>query len=310
MRTDADPAAEANGRTRHYSDFYGLTEPGGQGPVVVVVGNCQAESLRIMLQGDDVTTVRVPPVHELTARDMPFLDRWLDAASVLVSQPVRDDYHGLPVGLRQTSARLGGRRGGLTIAVPVVRFTGLYPLHAIVRPRQDASMVPPVVEYHDLSTLAAAVGESLPPIVPATVHAVADASLGELRRRETAWGTIVVSDLFARPSFDLMRTMNHPGNSIWTTVAERVRRRAGLREVAHDPGRPLLDAVHAPRHAAVIEAWDLPDEPTDEWLVSGVPVSIVDVRCAQLAWYADNPEVVSAGIERHTATLNLLRAVT
>ncbi|RKR74820.1 WcbI family polysaccharide biosynthesis putative acetyltransferase [Frondihabitans australicus] len=307
MRPDVDPVAEADGRLRHYSDFYGLTEPVARERVVLVLGNCQAESLRIMLQGDDATTVRVPPVHELTARDMPFLERWLEAADLLVSQPVRDDYHGLPVGLRQTSARLGGRRGGLTIAVPVVRFAGLYPWHAIVRPPRDASIVPPVVEYHDLSTLAAAAGETLPPLVPATVRAVAEASIDELRRRESIWGTVVVSDLFERPGFELMRTMNHPGNAVWTALAERVRRRAGMRPTVHDPGRPLLDAVHAPRDAAVIDAWSLADEPTDHWLVGGAAVAVDEVRRAQLAWYTDNPDIVAAGIARHGSTLRLLR---
>ena len=60
-----DPQDE--GRRAHYGDFYGLSELPDK-PLFAVHGNCQAESLRVLLHGalaGDWHGVRMPPVHEL-----------------------------------------------------------------------------------------------------------------------------------------------------------------------------------------------------------------------------------------------------
>lgn len=302
---NGDGGHRLNARTRHFGMFYGLDEPVGDGPVALVVGNCQAESLRIMLDGGGLRTVRMPAVHELVAADLPHLDRWLARASLLISQPVRDDYHGLPLGTAQLGARLAA--GARTLRVPVIRFAGLYPGHAIVRPPSDPGLVPPVVEYHDLRILAEAAGlTGRPRIDPATVRAIAAHSLTQLRTREAAHGTVVVSDLFATPSFAQMRTLNHPGNPVFSALAARVRAALGLPEHVADPGRPLLDAVHAPREAAVIEAWGLDEPERPHWLVGGEVVEAGAVREAHLAWYAAHPDAVRAGLARHGDSLRIL----
>jgi len=302
----AADAAPPDPRTRHFGTFYGLDEPAGDGPVALVVGNCQAESLRIMLDGGGLRTVRLPAVHEIVAADLPHLDRWLARAALLVSQPIRDDYRGLPLGTTQLVRRLGA--GARTVRVPVIRFAGLYPAHAIVRPPDDPGLVPPVVAYHDLRLLAEAAGLSRPKLDPATVRAIAGHSLAQLRTREAAHGAVVVSDLFTTPSFEQMRTLNHPGNPVWSALAARVRAALALPEHAVDPGRPLLDSVHAPREAAVIEAWDLDEQERPHWVVDGEIVDTGAVREAQLAWYARHPGVVRAGLARHADSLRLLGA--
>jgi hypothetical protein len=292
-------------RTRHFGAFYGLDEPAGDDPVALVVGNCQAESLRIMLDGGGLRTVRLPAVHEIVTADLPYLDRWLARTTVLISQPIRADYRGLPLGTAQLSARLGA--GARTLRVPVIRFAGLYPAHAIVRPPSDPSLVPPVVEYHDLRVLAEAAG--LPhskPLDTTTVRAIAEYSLTHLRTREAAHATVVVSDLFAEPSFALMRTLNHPGNPVFSALAARVRAALDLPEHAVDPGRPLLDSVHAPREAAVIEAWGLDEPERPHWVVGGETVEAGAVRQAHLAWYAAHPDAVQAGLVRHAESLRIL----
>ncbi|MET0589901.1 MAG: WcbI family polysaccharide biosynthesis putative acetyltransferase [Naasia sp.] len=301
------PSGSPDPRTRHFGVFYGLDEPAGDGPVTLVVGNCQAESLRIMLDAGDLRTVRLPAVHELTAADMPFLARWIERADILISQPVRDDYHALPVGTDQLASRL--RSGGRVVRVPVIRFAGLYPAHAIIRPPRDAGMTPPLVEYHDLRLLVEAAGrEPLPALDAERVRAIAELSLGELTRRERAHDALVLSDVFRSPSFELMRTLNHPGNPVWSVAASRVRQRLGLAEAPVDPGRPLLDSIHAPRERAVIEAWGLDDEPVEDWRVGGAVVTADQVRDAHLRWYHDNPDVVVAGLARHADTLRVLSA--
>jgi len=319
----SDQRTEPDGRTRHYGDFYGLTEPEGGGDVALVVGNCQAESLRIFLEGGGLTTVRLPPVHELTRDDLPQLGRWLARARLLVSQPVRDDYHGLPLGTAQLAAGLAPE--ARVVRVPVVRFAGLYPAHVIVRPPSDVSLVPPLVEYHDVRLIAEAAGTPLPDdaLTPSVVRSIAESSLAELRKREAAHDTVVASDLFVPgggdgpgadagdgpgadvPRFDQMRTLNHPGNPVWTALAARVRDRLGLSEHVVDPGRPVLSSVHAPRERAVVDAWGLADEPTDHWVVGGERLGADEVRRAHLAWYADHPDAVAAALARHADTFAL-----
>ncbi|ROS52647.1 WcbI family polysaccharide biosynthesis putative acetyltransferase [Frigoribacterium sp. PhB24] len=310
----SEQRTEPDGRTRHYGVFSGLSEPEDDGTIALVVGNCQAESLRIFLDGAGLTTVRMPPVHELTATDLPQLERWLGRAGLLVSQPVRDDYHDLPLGTSQLAAMLP--REARVVRVPVVRFAGLYPAHVIVRPPSDASLVPPVVEYHDVRLIAEAAGRPLATdaLTPAVVRSVAELSLAELRRREVAHDTVVASDLFdvgtgadgsGTPRFDQMRTLNHPGNPVWTALASRVRERAGLPEHVVDPGRPVLSSVHAPREQAVIDAWGLDDQSTDHWVVGGERVDVDEVRRAHLAWYAEHPDAVEAAMTRHADTFAL-----
>ncbi len=301
------PSVRSHPRTSHYGVFYGLDEPAGDGPVTLVVGNCQAESLRIMLDGAGLRTVRTPPVHELTPDDLQYLDGWLARTTLLITQPIRDNYRGLPLGLAQLGVRLGA--GARAVRVPVLRFAGLYPAHAIIRPPSDPGLAPPVVAYHDLRVLAEAARLTVRPrLDPATVRAIAEHSLTQLRLREAAHDTVVVSDLFAAPSFAQMRTLNHPGNAVWSALAARVRWALGLPEHAVDPGRPLLDSVHAPREAVVIEAFDLDEVERPHWIIGGEAVETGAVREAHLAWYAAHPDAVRAGLVRHADALRLLGA--
>lgn len=300
-----------DGRTLHYGEFYGHSTPNADidasAGIAVVMGNCQAESLRIMLDGAGLHTVRVPPVHELVTADIPHLERLLERTTLLVSQPVRDDYHELPVGVRQLSNRLP--TAARTVLFPVIRFAGLYPTHAIIRPPSDLSLAPPIVAYHDLRTLAEASGaDPIATVTPEMVRAIAADSIGELTRREQTFDTVRVSDLFTAPDFAQMRTLNHPGNAVFAVVADRVRARAGLVEHTVDAGRPLLDGVHAPRMAAVVDAYDLDEQPREDWIVGGAAVPDALVREAHLEWYSEHPDAVEAGLARHRRALEILAA--
>lgn len=310
MSAAAAPALEPDGRTRHFGAFYGLEAVPTDLLLALVHGNCQAESLRMALDGGGVRTVRVPPVHELTRADLPHLARWLARAQLLVTQPVRAGYRGLPLGAAELASQLPPGAG--VVRVPVVRFAGLYPTHAIVRPPSDTSLVPPVVPYHDLRVLreaAARTAGTRAPVARLDVRAVltvAAHSLAALRTRERAHGTVVVSDLFTSPSFAQMRTLNHPGNAVFETMAARVRARLRLPEHADALPRPLLDRLHAPREAAVIAAFGLGDEPCEAWQVDGAEVTAEAVREAHLAWYAVHPDAVDAGLGRLAGALRTL----
>lgn len=301
----AQPAGGDHGRREHYADFYGPTaaEDQATGLTGVVFGNCQAESLRQFLP-PSVNWVRLPPVHELVATDLPHLDQLLERADVIISQPVRDGYHGMPLGTGQLFSR--ARDLCARLVFPVIRFAGLYPAHAIIRPPSDPSLVPPLVAYHDLHTLAEAAGDPLPALTTGSIRAIAALSIRELRSREQRFEAIPVSDIFEHPGFDQVRTINHPGNPVWAALAERVIDRLGLDAAPADPGRPLLDSVHAPRRQAVIDAWSLDAEPSDYWVVERQPLADDERHRTHLEWYRAHPDVVEAGLRRHESALRLL----
>ncbi len=277
-------------------------------PTLVVVGNCQAESLRLLLDGDDVHTVRVPPLHELEPPDVASLVELLERTELFVGQPVGPDYRGLPVGTEQLVAHLPP--GARTALVPPVRYAGLHPHHLLVHPPGLERPDPPVVPYHDVRTVLAAAGR--PADAPLTVEAVragAAASVAGRERREALHGSVRVSDLLARPVADSMRTINHPGNTVLEPLAARLREALGLPPRPPGVRRPLLMSIHAPLLPEVVAAHGLPDEPTADWTVAGERVPVAAVEAAHREWYAARPEMLATALERALPTAGLLGLV-
>jgi hypothetical protein len=295
-----DPA-----RRNHYGDFYGGDR---QGPVAIVWGNCQAESLRVLLAGSPtfpLPLVRVPPVHEMVEADMPSLAALLPSVRLLVSQPVRRGYRGLPLGTDELASALAP--GSTVVRWPIIRYVGLHPYMAIVRHPAGPGLEPPVVPYHDLRTLARAAGRrcgSGPD--PVALRAVAAASVAELARRERVGKTCGVSDLLTPLGAAAVHTLNHPGNSVLIGLARRVQERLGLPADAADPGRELLGRIKAPLEPAVIQALGLAAPARAAWDMDGVTIPAGEVEDAQLAWYRQNPTCVEAGVQRHLSRLTLL----
>ncbi|MCM3696973.1 WcbI family polysaccharide biosynthesis putative acetyltransferase [Microbacterium oleivorans] len=284
----------------HHAEFWGEPREG----YGVVVGNCQAESVRLVLDSDEVPLVRVPPVYLLDAAATRRLHDLLSGASMLIAQPVKDDYHGLPLGTRQLAASLP--RSSRAVTFPIVRFTGLYPFQAALHV-PGVEETPPIVAYHDVRTLAEAAGAPVRSRLDRdAVHAEADASLAELRRREASLD-VAISDVFADPEFDLVRTVNHPGNAVLLALGDRILRALGRSGEATDPGRPLLNSVHAPREDWVIDAWDLDAEPDSDWTVDGRRVAPAEAREAHLEWYRRHPQFVRGALERLRPTLERWR---
>jgi hypothetical protein len=295
-------------RDTHYGAFYGL-QPLADGPLLLVHGNCQAESLRVLLDGGHrdggpVATVRVPPVHELVPDDVPHLQHLLGEAAVVVVQPVRDGYHDLPLGTREVQAAAPRAR---LVVVPVVRHHLLHPFQGLVR--AEGAGDPPVVPYHDLRTLVRAAGLAVPRPSDAALREVGRRSLEELRRRQDRDSSVPVDDLLVAAGAGAAHTVNHPGNPVLVGLARRVQDLLGLEPAATDPGRTLLGSVLAPLEAAVLRANGLDDDAArDHWVVDGEPVSDDDVVRAQADWYATRPDVVRAGLERYADTLRVLAA--
>ena len=286
-------------RRQHYADFYDGPAPDGR-PLGLVHGNCQAEALRVVLAGSPGLpwqVVRVPPVHELTADDLPALDALLARSSLLVAQPVRDGYRGLPLGTAEVAARLPP--GARVVRVPIVRDMAVHPWQAIVRVPDGAE--PPVVPYHDLRTLT-----GLAP-VDADLPAAAAASRAELARREARDCDVAVSDLLPSFGADAVHVLNHPGIGVLVALARRVQAALGVPADAPDPGRALLGGTRAPLERCVLEALGLDVALAREhWLVGGERVDASTVVAAQRAWYATRPDVVAEGLRRYADRLPLL----
>ncbi|MCC4247450.1 MULTISPECIES: WcbI family polysaccharide biosynthesis putative acetyltransferase [Microbacterium] len=302
--TLADDTAAVIARRRHYAEFYGDTPaPEGYG---VVVGNCQAESIRLVVSNDGHPGVRVPAVHEMDAADAERLHRLLAGAAFLIVQPIRDDYRGLPLGTSQLRAALPA--GARTVVVPSLRFGGLHPFQAAIRvPGVEED--PPLVAYHDVRTLAEAAGLPVAAELPtAAVRAVAEDSVAELRRREELGVDVVASDLYDTVVADLARTVNHPGNAVFLPLGERIVAALGAPGSAVDPGRPILAGVRAPLERAVVEAWDLDAEPRRDWIVSEERLDADVVVDAHRRWYAEHPAFVAAAVQRLAPLLRRWRA--
>lgn len=281
-------------RRWHYRSFYGLVEAGqGAG---VVVGNCQAESIRLVIDTPDTPTVRVPPVHELEPDDLPHLDRALASAPFVVTQPIRDDYRDLPVGTGQLRDTLPAGRP--LVVVPSVRFAGLQPFQTAMRvPGVPGD--PPLVPYHDVRVLAAAGGvRTRERLDPDAVRALAAESLAELARREEEAGALPVSDVLSHPRFELMRTVNHAGNHVWLTLGARVLEALGSAHGPTDPGRRLLAGIESPREGWVAEVWGSDEPVSPMWRVDGDELDPARVRAEHEAWYREHPRFVPAALER------------
>jgi hypothetical protein len=297
----APNASAVLARERHYAEFFGHASlPAGFG---VILGNCQAESLRLVIDSPEHRFVRVPPVFEMDAAETARLHEVVRSADIVVSQPIRDDYRDLPLGTRQIAAVTEARM----LTVPPVRFGGLHPFQAAIRvPGVEGD--PPLVAYHDVRTLAAAAG--IPVVTalrPDAVRAVGQSSIDTLRIREQN-ADVRVSDLFDEVTADHARTINHPGNAVWLPLGARVLEMLGFAGERPDPRRPLLDAVQAPLAPEVVEAWSLPDEPRAHWIVEGAALDDAEVRAAHTEWYAAHPAFVEAAVDRLAPLLAVWRA--
>ena len=314
-----------DGRRQHYAGFYGLTPlPDDGRPILVVHGNCQAESLRVLLAGaggrEPVGSasghwhaVRIPPVHEIEDDDLPYLAALLARTGLLLSQPVRDDYRNRPLGTDQLAARLPA--GARVLRYPILRYLGLHPYQAIVRHPADPAAVPAGVPYHDLRIItavrdgcgeAAAIERATPVTAgPVELREVGERSLAELARREKDCD-VGVSDLIPRLGPSAVHTVNHPGNELLIALARRVQAGLGVPATAKDPGRVMLGGIRAPLQAAVLHALGLTATPREHWLVDGGRVAVADVVQKQLTWYAAHPQFVAAGLAQQAERIGLL----
>lgn len=276
--------------------------------LLVVVGNCQAESTRkLLMSTGHFSGERIAPVHELEAPDMGWFLDLVARADVLVTQPIRDGYRGLPVGTGQLRALL--RRGARHVVVPVLRFDGLMPYQAIIRDPDEPSLNPPVVPYHDLRTLCLAAGAAPAPAPSRdALRRAAAMSVEQIRMRERAYGTVVVSDYLERSP--VWHTVNHPDNATLTAMAARVLQALGLPGEPVPPDYEMLGGLDAPVDPAAAAALGVDVAGRGEWRDRKAgPIDAAEIAAAQLEFYRQRPALVAHGLARHAeriANLGLL----
>lgn len=280
-------------------------------PTLTVIGNCQAESLRKLLMSTDrFESVRIPPVHELTAEDMPWFGEMLQRTDVVVSQPIHDDYRGLPVGTTQTFAQVPTH--AKKVVVPVLRFDGLMPYQAIIRDPDNSSLNPPVVPYHDLRLLVAAAGKgNYPPRIAGAdaLRRAAAMSVGQIRDRERRHGAVVISDFLE--TNPVWHTVNHPNNETLLTLATGVLHHLGIPDTSvTPPDYEMLGELDAPVLAESADALGV--EPTsfegrDHWKTrTDDPIDHERITSEQLEFYRQRPRLVEHGLRRHAKRIENL----
>ena len=322
---DSPRIQSADARQWHFGEFYGLRQTERRGPTILVHGNCQAGSVRRLLETAGANAMRVPPVHELTASDITHLRRALSRTEVLVSQPVAPGYRGLPVGTEELQALLPDT--SILTLFPVLRFAGLFPFQVTVRPAAASSVDPPLMPYHDLRTLLVAddirsgridAGDALTRISKLTnmvgteeVRKVAKASIDQMRLREVVFGAVGISEVLRKTSheFQTHHTLNHPTNRFFEEVAavlvEELTQRGvqGLDPAPVAPPEEMLGGIGGRIEAVVAAEFPVTPKP---WRVGARELSDEEVYASQLSWYADNPLFVDEGLTRHADTVSLL----
>ncbi|TYQ09105.1 UNVERIFIED_ORG: hypothetical protein L601_004400000110 [Gordonia westfalica J30] len=311
MRTSDDVSVD--GRTRHYGEFYGVTEApvDDDRKLLVVWGNCQAEALRIVLSSSPdlpFRTVRVPPVHELESADMAQVEDLVRRAAIIVSQPVRAGYRGFPIGTSDLVARAPSAS---VIVWPVIRYGGLFPFQVIARHPAQPSAVPAAVPYHDLRTvLAVRAGRGGLDEwdVDVTAERIRDAarwSVDQLEIRERRHCDVGISDVLLDLGADAAHTINHPGNRVLLTLGGRILDSLGA-SAPVPPSRDLLGNIRAPLEQRVVDALGFDASPRTSWEVDGTVLTEDDVRRRQMRWYAEHPEFIDAVLDRYADLIEIL----
>jgi len=292
-------------------------------PIALVYGNCQAEAVRRILSthagfAREYQLLRVPAVHEITERQLALIKRRLPVVDVLIAQQVKDGYRDMELGTDQLIEHL--RPDARVVRWPVAYYEGLHPFLAYINLGSPIAVDAPITSYHDVRIIyAAQQGWGVERTVeflrdfhvdPAWIRDTAEGSLVELARREERLD-VKLSGAIADPAVHLhsFMTVNHPSNRLITEVAKQTLDHLGIAnsEVVLEARQTYLDHLMAPREPQVLAALGLDGSSTQsDWIVHGTAVPLRDVVEAHLAQYAEAPELVPAGMNKHTDRLQAL----
>jgi hypothetical protein len=207
----------------------------------VVVGNCQAKALEMMLStnkefSDRFEFVSFPAVHEIPAAMVPDLHQAVAKASLVILQRIDDDYRdGLGLGT-ETLARIA--KTATVVRWPSLYWAGYFPDLFYLRDRSGQPVIDGPFDYHDRLILHSyesgldVTGTCRlleDPERPSEAHAWAAKATAELNIRGQECDVHVAS--FIASEFQnklLFFTMNHPANELLGYVAQQITEFAGI----------------------------------------------------------------------------------
>jgi hypothetical protein len=284
---------------------------------VVVVGNCQAQALEMMLGTNDSFTKRFefvsfPPVHEIPDTMVPELHNAVAAATVVILQRVDDGYRdGVGLGT-ETLARIAG--AATVVRWPSLYWAGYFPDLFYLRNGTGQPVIDGPFDYHDQSILLAYdsgldVTETCrlleDPERSSEAQTWAANSTAELDVRSQACDVHVASFIASEFRAKLLFfTMNHPTNQLLGFVAQRITDLIGI------PGRvdhrlipdEVLGSTFYPLHANHVCALDL-DFVTKfgaghvPYRIRGITYEPAEAVQAFFDYYAAHPQLVALNLD-------------
>ncbi|HEY5194343.1 MAG TPA: WcbI family polysaccharide biosynthesis putative acetyltransferase [Solirubrobacteraceae bacterium] len=202
---------------------------------IVVVGNCQAKAVEMMLSTNEEFTKRFefvsfPAVHEITEEMIPDLHKAVGDAAVVIPQKVDEGYReGMGLGT-ETLARIAGT--ATVVRWPSVYWAGYFPDLFYLRNAEGQPVVDGPFDYHDRSILqayAAGLGVAdtcqllKDPEQPSEAPEWAAKATAELDIRGQDCNVRVTSFIDSRFREELLFfTMNHPANSVLAYIAQQI----------------------------------------------------------------------------------------
>ena len=202
---------------------------------VVIVGNCQAKALEMMLSTNEEFTKRFefvsfPAVHEIPEETIPELHRAVTDAAVVIPQRVDDGYRdGIGLGT-ETLARIAGE--STVVRWPSVHWAGYFPDLFYLRDAEGRPVVDGPFDYHDRAILNAyAAGSDVTatcrlledPEQPSDAPEWAAKATAELDIRGQDCDVQVTAFIDSEFRSELLFfTMNHPANRLLAHIAQQI----------------------------------------------------------------------------------------
>jgi hypothetical protein len=239
---------------------------------VVIIGNCQAGALEIMLKTNDTFTdrfefVSFSPVHEIPDDVIPKLHQAVADADVVIPQRVEESYrNGIGLGTETLAAIAGTAE---VVRWPSVYWAGYFPDLFYLRNAAGEPVVDCAFDYHDRLILQAyADGLDADEVCrlvedsgrPSNAEVWAKNATAELGLRGKDCEVQVTSFIESRFRDELLFfTMNHPANVLLGFIAQQITDILGIPERIDHRRLPdeVLGPTFFPLHANHVRALEL-----------------------------------------------------
>ena len=287
--------------------------------LAVVVGNCQAAALEMLLNTNDEFSRRFefssfPPVHEIPAEMVAGLHEALAVAKIVVLQRIDEGYRdGLGLGT-ETLAKVAG--AATVVRWPSVYWAGYFPDLFYLRNENGDPVVDGPFDYHDRVILEGyvaglGVAETIQrlkdPGLPSNAQSWAESSTAELEVRGKGCDVEITSFIASKFREELLFfTMNHPANVLLGHIATQVMDLTGIPGSIDHRKLPdqVLGSTFYPLHSNHARALDLAFGSQAEdprFRIRGVSYQAVDVVEMFFDYYAEHPDLVA--LNRDAAVL-------